>query len=330
VEDVKVKVSVCMTVFNQEKYVGEAIEGVLYQTTGFPFELVIGEDDSTDRSLAVCQEYQQRHPSVIRLHHRDCNLGCGRNQAQTWKECQGEYIAMLDGDDLWCSPLKLLQQATFLDRHPEYSMCFTRCGLLSDEPNRHDRWPYRINCKQTLTTSDILRHNLIANCSVMYRRAFLEYPAWISELPYCDIALHSSHSLGGPIGYIPQEMAIYRLHKGSHFEAMPFFDRVEYSIELYAALANNLPQPYSAEAMQMLLMMRLGLGAKKFKDIIATLRTLPLKYQATFPLIPLEQLYHLWVIKKPEKQKGGRYETAVDWRRRIRGASSSGGGAEAD
>lgn len=325
-----VKVSVCMTVYNQERFIAEAIEGVLYQSAGFPFELVIGEDHSTDGTLAVCEEYQRHHPSLIRLHARAHNLGCARNQATTWSECRGQYIAMLDGDDFWCSPLKLHRQATFLDQHADYSMCFTRCGLLSDTPNRHDRWPYRINYKQTLSTSDILRHNLIANCSVMYRRAFRQYPAWVTDLPYCDIALHSLHSLNGPIGYIPEEMATYRLHQESHFEAMPFFSRVEYSIMLYAALANNLPQPYSAEAMQMLLMMRLGLGVKKFKDSAATFRTLPLKYQVTFPLIPLEQLYHLWVIRKPEKQKGGRYETAVDRRSRVCRAPSGRGGAEAD
>lgn len=304
------KVSVCMTAYNQEQYVKDAIEGVIYQATNFPYELVIGEDNSTDGTLAICEDYQRRHPKMIRVHHRTHNLGPARNQAETWASCQGEYVAMLDGDDLWCSPLKLQTQAMFLDRNPAFSMCFTRCGLLSDKPNRHDRWPYRPNLKPVLTTSDILRHNLIANCSVMYRRAFAEYPEWVKELPYCDVVLHSLHSLDGPIGYIPAEMATYRLHEGSHFEAMPFFNRVEYSIELYAALANHLPQPWSAEAMQMLLMMRLGLGVKRAKDGVATFRTLPFKYRLTFPLIPLEQLYHLWVIRKQDKPRGMR--AAVD------------------
>ena len=295
------KVSVCMTVYNQERYIAEAIEGVIYQTTGFPFELVIGEDHSTDGTLAVCQQYVKTHSKLIRLHPRPRNLGVARNQAQTWAECQGDYIAMLDGDDFWCSPLKLQTQAKFLDNNPSFSMCFTKCNLLSDTPNRHDRWPYRDNLKGTLTISDILRHNLIANCSVMYRRAIRQYPEWIAALPYCDIALHSLHSMGGPIGYIPELMATYRLHEESHFESLPFFERVECSIIMYSALANNLPQPYSAEAMQMLLMMRLGLGLKRVRDSVATFRTLPLKYQLTFPLIPLEQLYHLWVIRKAEK-----------------------------
>jgi glycosyltransferase involved in cell wall biosynthesis len=292
-----------MTAYNQEQYIAEAIEGVIYQTADFPFELVIGEDHSTDGTLAVCQQYVKTHSKLIRLYARPRNLGVARNQAQTWAECQGEYIAMLDGDDFWCSPLKLQTQAKFLDNNPNFSMCFTKCNLLSDAPNRHDRWPYRDNLKGTLTISDILRHNLVANCSVMYRRAVRQYPEWIAALPYCDIALHSLHSMGGPIGYIPELMATYRLHEGSHFESLPFFERVEYSIQMYAALANNLPQPYSAEAMQMLLMMRLGLGVKKLKDTVATIRTLPLKYQVTFPLIPLEQLYHLWVIRKAEKNR---------------------------
>lgn len=293
------KVSVCMTVYNQASYVGEAIESVLYQSVGFPFELVIGEDRSTDGTLAICEDYQRRHPSLIRLHRRAQNLGCAGNQAAAWAACRGEYIAMLDGDDYWSSPLKLRNQVAFLDDNPEYSMCFTRCRLMSDHGGRYDRWPYRQNIKTTLQTEDVLRHNLIANCSVMYRPVFRHFPKWLAGLPYCDLALHVLHSLSGPIGYIPEDMAVYRLHGANYFEAMPFLSRMEWSSKVYAALVEQLPEPHASQAAQVLLMMRLGMVVKDAKESLSLWRRLPLRHRLTWPSIPLEQLYHLWVIRKP-------------------------------
>jgi len=326
------KVSVCMTVYNQVNYVAQAIESVLYQSVGAPFELVIGEDRSTDGTLAICEEYQRRHQGVIRLHRRAQNLGCAGNQAAAWAACRGEYIAMLDGDDYWSSPLKLRTQVAFLDQHPEYSMCFTRCGLVSDKGDRHDRWPYRENLKTTLQTADILRHNLIANCSVMYRPAFRRLPEWLVALPYCDIAMHVLHSLGGPIGYIPDDMAVYRLHGTNYFEGMSFLSRVEWSSKLYAAMAEHLPEPHASQAAQVLLMMRLGMVVKDARDSLALWGSLPWRYRLTWPSIPLEQIYHLWVIRKPEKNtKGGADDdTADDRRSGVRGAPLGGGRTTGD
>jgi glycosyltransferase involved in cell wall biosynthesis len=289
------KVSVCMTAYNQDHYISEAIESVIYQATKFPYELVIGEDHSTDKTLDICLHHQNRHPRMIGVYPRHKNLGLARNLALTWAECRGDYIAMLEGDDIWCSPLKLQKQAVFLDSHPEYSMCFTLTDINSDQPNRHDQWPYRKNLKETLTASDILKHNLIANCSVMYRKAFPVLPAWLQSLPYCDICLHALHALNGPIGYIPELMATYRLHKGSAFESLPLLQRVKSSSVLYAALIDHLPPPYCHDARQTLLMMYLALH--QWNNSAGEFGKLPLKHRLTWPLLPAEQLYHLWKVR---------------------------------
>ena len=60
-------VSVCMTTYNHEPYIAEAIESVLAQQTSFGVELVVGEDCSTDRTAAICREYAAKYPDRIRL-----------------------------------------------------------------------------------------------------------------------------------------------------------------------------------------------------------------------------------------------------------------------
>ena len=95
----EVMVSVCMITYNHEAYIAQAIEGVLMQQTDFPIELVIGEDCSTDRTRAICLEYQQRHPGIIRLALRERNIGMMPNFVQTLQACEGKYIALCEGDD---------------------------------------------------------------------------------------------------------------------------------------------------------------------------------------------------------------------------------------
>lgn len=280
-------VSVCMTTYNQHKYIGEAIESVLYQKTTFPVQLVIGDDYSTDGTAYICQDYAAKHSRVTVLAHK-CNLGLPRNLSLVWQECKGDYIAMLEGDDFWSSTDKLTRQVGLMEQHPEYSMCFTRTNVLDEiGSNRHRQFPPRVNCKSTLTLSDTIKHNLMANCSVMYRAEVVpKIPSWMLSLPYCDLALHCLHLQHGVSGYIPETMAVYRMHKGSAFESQGLLERVRTSTRVYAALSQHLPQPYSEQARQTLVMMHCGLA---FCDWLK----LPLWHKLTWWTIALEELDHL-------------------------------------
>ena len=72
---IKPLVSVCMITYNHENYISTAIEGVLMQKTSFPFELVIGEDCSTDNTRLTCIDYQNRFSDIIKMWLPDKNQG---------------------------------------------------------------------------------------------------------------------------------------------------------------------------------------------------------------------------------------------------------------
>src|SRR5688572_22371333 len=107
--DLPKKVSVCMTAFNQENFISEAIDGVLKQKISFPIELHIGDDCSSDRTGEICEEYARRFPDIIKYHRRGQNMGMMPNFQQTLSECDGEYIAICEGDDYWIDESKLQQ-----------------------------------------------------------------------------------------------------------------------------------------------------------------------------------------------------------------------------
>lgn len=113
-------VSVKMLAYNHEPYIRRAIEGILQQKTLFPFELVIGEDCSTDNTRGIVFEYQRKHPEIIRVLAPEKNLGAKENSRQCDLACRGKYLAYCEGDDYWHAPDKLQRQVAFLEAHPDY------------------------------------------------------------------------------------------------------------------------------------------------------------------------------------------------------------------
>jgi len=115
-------VSVTMLTYNHEKYIAQAIESVLMQKTDFPFELVIGEDCSTDGTLAIVEAYARKNPEVIRVITDHVNVGALANDVRVNNACRGKYIATLEGDDFWNDVLKLQKQVDFLENNAEYGL----------------------------------------------------------------------------------------------------------------------------------------------------------------------------------------------------------------
>ena len=117
----KPKLSVVLIAYNHEPFIMKAVDGILMQKVNFPYEIVVGEDCSTDNTRAILSEYAEKYPDRFKLIFREKNLGRPTlNVYLTSMECQGEYIAYLEGDDYWTDENKLQKQVDFLDAHPEY------------------------------------------------------------------------------------------------------------------------------------------------------------------------------------------------------------------
>lgn len=124
-------VSVKMITYNHAPYISQAIEGVLMQKTNFPFELVIGEDCSTDGTREIVLDYQKRYSNIIRIITSEKNVGAKRNSLRAIKACRGKYIAFCEGDDYWHHPNKLQKQINYLEKNP-------KCGLVLCDCDIHD------------------------------------------------------------------------------------------------------------------------------------------------------------------------------------------------
>ena len=238
------KVSVAMITYNQKAYVAQAVESVLQQECTFDYELVIGEDRSTDGTREIVEEFARCHPGRIRLLDADENLGAQRNLARVLEACTGEYVAWLDGDDYWTSPSKLQRQADYLDEHPGcalccHNICFAdESGALSGPVLAG--WPERSGLTDLLAGE-----NFIASCSVMYRWGCVgALPEWWTELWIGDLPLHVMHARHGWIGYLDDAMAAYRFQGDGLWSRRDAVDRAAGVVSTLRVLDAHLGHEY--------------------------------------------------------------------------------------
>ena len=225
-------VSVCMITYNHAKYISQAIESVLMQKASFPFELVIGEDCSTDNTRSTCIEYQNKFPDIIksRLPHK--NQGMIRNFIETKRACQGKYIAICEGDDYWTDTFKLQKQVDFLESNPQYGLCFTDADILYSKSNKIIK-SFDLSHKKYIPTGDVFKELLYGNpyktCTAMFRsNAAQGYTEILDDnkFQFADIGLWLHISKYFKVGYLKETTAVYRVLKNSatHFDSYEEFN----------------------------------------------------------------------------------------------------------
>ena len=215
------KVSVCMITYNHEKFITQAVESVMMQQTNFDYELVIGEDCSTDRTREIAIELQKRYPDKIRLLLPEKNLGMQPNFVQTLEACRGKYTALVEGDDYWTSPAKLQRQVDFLDSHPDLSECFHSTLVVHEDGSQDSRVFAPPGGKKVWSLEDFLFEVPIATCSTMFRKGlFGAYPEWFYKTEIGDWALHMLNAQHGKVGHLDEVMSVYRVHYGGVWSSL--------------------------------------------------------------------------------------------------------------
>jgi glycosyltransferase involved in cell wall biosynthesis len=218
------KVSVCVPTYNHEKYIAQMLEGALMQQTNFAFEIVIGDDASTDNAPVIIQEYAQRFPDKIRAYLHSENLGPkeprefgGRNNVLfLLKACTGDYVALCEGDDYWTDPFKLQKQVDFLESNPNFSICHHDLEVIYEDGSPGHSFN-SADQKAVSGIEDLLEDRwFVGTASLMYRNFFRteEFAEWHHRAAAGDWALVIQLAARGEIGYLPEIMGKYRKHRG--------------------------------------------------------------------------------------------------------------------
>lgn len=213
-------VSVFILTYNQEKYIAQTIESILTQKTDYSFQLVIGEDCSSDNTRIICEEFSRKYGDKIKLlPSPEKNMGLIANYMRTIKECDGKYIAICDGDDYWIDEFKLQKQVAFLEENPDYSIVHT--GLKFLLPNGDFKiFTNSMNINYNDFTH-LIYFNFIFSVTAVFRN--IQYkdslPNWIKKYSYGDWPTYLwTIKDGGKIHYIEDITAVYRKNIGVSFK----------------------------------------------------------------------------------------------------------------
>lgn len=261
------EVSVAMIAFRHEEFISRAIESVLSQKAPFAFELVIGEDASDDQTRDVCELYAQKYPDIVRLLPPHPNLGMTPNLYRVFEHCNGRYIAVCEGDDYWSDPFKLQKQFIFLEENAKFSFCYHRVktlvgGEFTDLIPKGRSGPVGINQLHRRQNNKLV--------SMMFRRTpglfdYSRFPLEGFTTP--DYRTTMVLSIHGPGYLLNDTMAVYRLHPGGIYSALPEERKLRIGIKNRKAALKYIPMtiPQRLFCRLMIAVRQLKLGYLRLK-----------------------------------------------------------------
>lgn len=225
--------------YNHEKYIAQCIEGILMQKTNFAFELLIHDDASTDDTTNIIREYEKKYPNIIKPIYQTENQwskGIKISATYQYPRAKGKYISICEGDDYWIDENKLQMQVDFLEKNPEYGMCYTKAKQYIQKMQEFNKNSVGADFDGF---EDLLKNgNCIPTLTTVYRKDLLDkyqkeiqpsnkgwlmgdYPMW----------LYFSHE--SKIKFFDKETAVYRVLEESASHSTDINKMIKFEESVY-------------------------------------------------------------------------------------------------
>ena len=165
-------VSICCLTYNHGQYIRQCLDGFMMQKTTFPFEVLIHDDASTDRTADIIHEYEAKYPDIIKpIYQKENQYSKGVRISPTFQypRAKGKYIALCEGDDYWIDPYKLQKQVDFLEDHSEYGLVYARAKCFNQKKQKYEG----VLGRNYVSFENLLRENTIPTLTVMLRKTLI-------------------------------------------------------------------------------------------------------------------------------------------------------------
>lgn len=237
-------ISVIVVTYNQRDTIARTLDSILAQETEASFEIVIGDDCSSDGTDTICRDYASRFPGRIVYLRRERNMGVVGNYYDCIARSRGRFLADCAGDDYWTDPRKLQKQFEYLTAHPDVTMVATDF-LCRDEAtetlSRHALAPahgdVEVFRQGELLAPVLAQKRLIHLCTALYRRAPLIEQ--VEKNPECftdprftaeDQQIVLAMSFAGKVTVLPDITLHYSVGHASVSNPATFAKRFRYSL----------------------------------------------------------------------------------------------------
>lgn len=241
-------VSVLVPTYQHKEHIAACLDSILAQRTNFSFEVLVGEDGSTDGTREVCEQYAAAFPERINVEYRsrsDVIYIQGRptgraNFLSLLKRARGKYIAICEGDDYWVDMDKLQAQVDLMERETQCFVCFTRSYTEQGGEVKPKSYPDNVDLGR-VTFSDILKYgNFISTGSVMIRNVLHPIPDWMRKIPFADQGLYLMLSKRGEIRGLERYSTVYRIVQGGAWSGLKEEQRIRSYLLFYKHISHLL------------------------------------------------------------------------------------------
>ena len=242
------KVSILVTTYNLEKYIASTLRTILEQEADFDFEILVGDDGSSDRTRDIVEEYISRYPDRIRMYvmPRDVEPGqeinlverSAANRLNLLKYARGAYISFLDGDDFYTDSHRLARMVSVLDdaNNQDCIMCAHNLVMYYEDDTPFDEQVdgqrlCRAVREHKWTASDYWPLEFIQVGAMMFRNIYsFASPGYVTlqdlfsnvsglAKNFDDNNITYSFLSQGKMFYIPESLGAYRQVKGSSWNS---------------------------------------------------------------------------------------------------------------
>lgn len=221
----KVLVSVCLQAYNQIDYIKKSLDSIIAQKTNFTFEVLLGDDESSDGTREICIDYAKKHPDKIKLffHHRKNNIKINSKSTGIFNflynlfSASGDFIAYCDGDDFWEDEFKLQKQVNYLKEHPNTVLTYHDIQLINHKGYEIERGEYFVGTEKDFSSNELVRAlTQPPTCSWCFRNIIKEIPLEFTKTFNADnffISLLGNYGNGRYLKNI--KPSYYRIHNTS-------------------------------------------------------------------------------------------------------------------
>jgi glycosyltransferase involved in cell wall biosynthesis len=207
----------CLT-YNHEKYIRQTLEGFVRQKTDFPFEVIVHDDASTDKTAEIIHEYAEKYPDVIipiLQKENQYSKGASIFKKYIYPILRGKYIAICEGDDYWCDENKMQRQYNWLEANTDYSLCVHNTKVLDCSTNIET---ILNNCgdDRDISTEEIINKAsaLFHTSSYMFRSEYALLPLAFVLRKTGDYSRAVYLATQGKVRYLHDVMSVYRKFSG--------------------------------------------------------------------------------------------------------------------
>lgn len=239
-------VSICCLTYNHGPFIGKCLDGFLMQQVDFPFEILIHDDASMDRTQEIIKEYQARYPEIIKpiLQTENQYLKGVRGISLhfNFPRAGGKYIALCEGDDYWTDLYKLQKQVDFLENNPNFSLTCggfikknVKSGVESvDIIDEIELFPRRRENGFEFSLNDLHKKWLTKTLTVVLRRDLLNTEELFRFKYLRDIHLFHQLIKKGEGFYFTQALGVYHIHEGGIHSQTSERLKIDTAYQLYS------------------------------------------------------------------------------------------------